>query len=369
MLASDVASLCCVDCGSPLSPPVGLAEDEVVVDAILACPSCGRAFPVLNTVGIFFRRGDLMDFLHPLEIATLREKGWDSCLAAESSHGGNQAQQAVMENWAYQWGELADSWKAEDFEAEGYLGAEAFWSFIPVDKDRVREARVLVCAGGLGRETYHLAKAGPAKILVNEIGVEIYKIARLIPDAGRRLVLMRSDMKALPVPAGSMDVTVCDHALQHVPGHRDAYRSLCQVTRPGGVVAVCVYSHENNWVMTHFIEPMKALFHRLPLKGQRYAALPFAVAIYCLIHGLYKPLGRLARKVLPLYDHMDMWSRQPFLLVWMQCFDLIHAPVSHHFRRAEMEAMARDESMHPLVLRNTNQTLWSLVALRPAQAA
>lgn len=372
MLASDIDHLRCVDCGASLRIVEVKDDDGVIEEGVLECVQCARHYPVIDSVGIFFRRGVLDDFIHPAEVAAIRARGWLRCLEGGSSTDEQHLRQlAVAENWAYQWCELTEGWQREDFEKAGYLGADAFWSFIPVPRELLRDRLVLVTAGGLGREAYHLAKAGPARLFVNEIGVEIYKVKDLLPDAGRRLVLLRSDMMALPLAEGLVDVAICDHALQHLPDHKGAYARLAKATRPGGTVAVCVYSHENNWVMTGFIDPAKAIFHRLPLKAQRLAALPFAAVLYAVIHGLYRPAGALCRRLaarLPLFEHMMMWSRQPFSLVWLQCFDLIQAPVSHHFRRAEMEALAAEQGLMIRTLVNTNGTLWTMVAEVPAAA-
>jgi SAM-dependent methyltransferase/uncharacterized protein YbaR (Trm112 family) len=370
MIASDISFLVCLDCGGGLSLGEAVFDGEVIIEGILRCKVCGREYPILETVGIFFRREVILDFLAPFEVAAIRARGWDGCLDGAVGSGSEHSRLlAVTANWEYQWGELADSWTSENLEGGGYLGPAAFWEFVPIDPARVTGKRVLIAAGGLGREAYHLAKAKPARLFFNEIGTEIYKVRKLVADADLLMVLLRCDILNMPLANGVADVAICDHALQHVEQWQKAYDALLAVTVPGGQIAICVYSHENNFIMTKIIDPAKWLFHKFPLRGQRAVAFPLALVIYLNIWLLYVPLTIMfpvLKRWLPLYKHFMMWKAEPFSLVWMQCFDLVHAPVSYHFRRAEMEELARSNDLRIVTLTNTNSTLWSLIAERPA---
>lgn len=370
MITDDIKYLRCVDCAGELDAHTLVQDGDAIIEGILECTKCHRHYPILETVGIFFRKEVLADFLDPREEEALRQRGWIRCLDSSGAHDDDhQRQRAVAQNWEYQWGEVAGWWQEHDFNQDGCLGADAFWTFIPLARQDIVGKKILVAAGGLGREAYHLAKEKPSRLFVNEIGTEIYKTRSLVEGADRLLILMRSDMIHLPMAANSVDVTICDHALQHVPNHRRAYARLTEVTAAGGRVAVCVYSEENNLVMTHCVEPAKALFHHLPLKGQRYLSWPFAIVIYAVIHGVYgladSLFPSLARR-LPLYPHMMLWRQNSWSWVWLACFDLIHAPVSFHFRREDMENLAAENGLKVLTLVNTNTTLWSMVAERPA---
>lgn len=172
----------------------------------------------------------------------------------------------------------------------------------------------------------------------------------------------------LPLKHGICDVALCDHALQHVLDHRRAFASMAALLRPGGLISVCVYSHENNIIMTHLVEPAKNILRHLPTKALRAIAFLPAVVMHLLARGVYVPAcARFAsaRRWLPLASHMLMWANGTFSTVWCSCFDLLHAPISYHFRREEMLALAHENALTVQTLVNTNSTLWSLVAEKP----
>lgn len=371
MLVSDLHLLCCPDCRGALALGRVLDQDgDVLVNGTLSCPACRFDFPVIDTVVVLFRRGDVRSFLTPRETAFLQARGLHACLGDGADAGGGPDERllATAGNWSYQWNAAVASVKPEDLEGDGYYGAKAFWTFIPVEPASVAGRIALSACGGFGREACHLVRAGAERVILNEIGDEIYHARHFIPDADRRTLLLRSDFSYLPVAAGSVDFAVCDHALQHVINHEAAFSRLVQTVRPGGRAAICVYSRENNVIMTHMVEPAKTVLHRIPLTPLRWLALVPALLVFALIHGLYRPLSRLApalARLLPLASHMLFWAGFDFRTLWLAIFDLLHAPVSHHFPRSQVERMAADNGLEVLRLVNTNGTLWSLIGLVP----
>ncbi|MBF0131756.1 MAG: methyltransferase domain-containing protein [Magnetococcales bacterium] len=360
----------CVECGGSLDLRDATLQDDVVISGRLGCQQCDRVYPVIATVAVCFRRNVLHDYLEPFERDFILEQGWQDCLT--HSEGGHdpwhQKQKDVSDNWSYQWGLVAKNMDQKDFSGRGYHAPEAFWNFVRIPRESVSGKTVLVTCGGFGREAYHLVAAGAETVFFNEIGVEIYQAAKLIPDAGRKLVLLRSDAIHLPLADHSVAFAICDHALQHIPMYTEAFRKLVALTQSGGKTIICVYSWENNFLMTHCVDPSKKVLHKINLKVLRFLALPITAMVFLAAHGFYAPLGRflpnLGRK-LPLFEHMIFWSQFPFPVLWISIFDLLHAPVSHHFRREEVEKLALDNDLVIEELHNTNGSLWSLVGIKP----
>ena len=113
--------------------------------------------------------------------------------------------------------------------------------------------------------------------------ISLYSIRKLIPGDGRNVVLIRSDITHHPVKEEKAEITICDHALQHVLDHKYAFTQMVHSVKKRGLIGICVYSYENNFLMTHLIEPLKRVLHLLPLKGQRLLAFFPAVLLTTLI--------------------------------------------------------------------------------------
>ncbi len=376
MTVDDIKLLCCIKCGGDLNIEKSAVVDDLVVFGLLYCPSCHRYYPILNTVGVFFDEDVLADFLTQEELALIEAHGLGKALPERrperqtdksvSSHHDSVV--AVAHNWEYQWDKVY-AWDAKQLNGDDMFNEAFFWTFIPLDPKILREKVVYIACGGRGREAFHSAKYSPRKIIVNEIGSEIYSIRTLLGDRNSSLLLIRSDVCRSPLKPSVADVCICDHALQHVADHGKGYAEISKALKPGGLVGICVYSHENNFLLTRLVEPAKIILTKLPLPIVRLLALAPAVAIFAAIRLVYMPLERLAplvAKRLPLHDHMIFWSNNAFEVVWLSCFDLLHAPISYHFHRWEVEALAlnQGQAIQKLVL--THGTTWSMIAQRPS---
>ena len=369
MLLDDISLLKCLECGSPLSiETIAALDGEIIINGMLKCCACGTHYPVIEEVGIFFRKKFLTDYLTEHEKKVIVDMGWGKLLTLSSDRSiGEEKQLAVSNNWEYQWLEVLP-WNSEDLEQDNLIGSKVFWTFIPVNQQYVNDKVVFIACGGSGREAYHICKHNPSKVIINEIGSEIYAAKKLLANERQHLLFLRGDVTYHPLKARVADLTICDHALQHVLDYKTAFFRLVDATKSGGKIAICVYSYENNFIMTHIVEPLKRYLHLLPLKVQRVMAFFPALLIYSAIHLFYLPCSKLFSQLatyLPLFEHMMFWAKNDFYLVWTSCFDLIHAPISYHFHKIEVEDLANRNNLQVEKIVHTYGTTWSFVGSKP----
>lgn len=367
MRKSDLAMLCCLECGGDLHIKTAQFDsEENIAFGLISCVSCGRTYPILDHVLLAFKKDVLASYLSVQEVDRLQALGLQEAFVGAQAAGTQEsAQVAVAENWEYQWNEVM-AYDSTRLQGDGLYSAQAMQAFIPIPKENIQNKTVFIGCGGRGREAFHMCALGAGRVLVNELGREIYGILQATGLPPSKVLLIRGDIRCLPIKDGGVDIALCDHALQHVLDHRRGFASLARIVRAGGLVAVCVYSHENNFIMTHMVEPAKALLHKIPLKALRYISLIPSTLCFAIIHTIYVPLDKIAvAGKLPIADHMLFWSRFRFADLWGSIFDLLHAPISYHFRKSELEEMSRDNKLDVRVLINTHKTLWSLVAQRP----
>lgn len=370
MLIEDVKLLECIECHGDLVAVPYEREDNVMRYGILKCGICGRGYPVIDGVGVFFLKKILRHYLSKREKMFMEKMGMKSDFDDESAEldGDQKKQLLVSKNWEYQW-ENVSAFDTGDLirDPEALLGSAAFRKFIPIAPEMIQGRVIYVGCGGRGREAFHIAKCGPSKLIINEIGIEIYSIPKLMPEWQEKMLLLRCDICNSPLKSGSADIAICDHALQHLLDHKLGFSQLVKATKSGGLVSICVYSRENNFIMTGMVEPLKYYLHKIPLHAQRMISVLPAAALYLLIHLVYLPMSRISRKTaqrLPLFEHMTFWSHNNFKELWLSCFDLIHAPISYHFTEQEVRQIVKENYLKLEKLVNTNMTLWSLVAAK-----
>ncbi|MBI2996280.1 MAG: methyltransferase domain-containing protein [Candidatus Melainabacteria bacterium] len=356
----------CIKCRGPLN----LSEDHhykirhnKIELGVLSCSQCGSLYPIMNGIGVFFPNKLLRYYLNEKEKETCCQLGLKYEFLKNELNKIERKQLDVAKNWSYEWNEVYN-YSKEDLDKDDFFGENSFFKFIPITPADFSDKVVVIWCGGKGRESYHISKYKPRLIVVNEIGDEIYGINAILPENAEPL-LIRCDMTNNPLMDGFADYSICDHALQHVSDHRLGFKKILDALKPGGIIAINVYSYENNFLMTHIIEPLKFIFHRFPLKIQQNIARLPAVIIFVLIRFIYIPAKKIFPKQvcekLPLFEHMMFWSKSSFKFFCMTCFDLIHAPISHHFRKFEIQEMAKSNKVIISELTNTHSTTWTLI--------
>lgn len=367
MKISHVELLECIECGGALKLVHGHAphvRDDIIEKGILQCQRCSESFPVIDGVGIFFKNSLLPHFLNDYEKRICDSLDFTIKKTTGDLVDRSLLTKKVADNWSYQWNTMA-AWKKNELEKDDLNGPLNFSKFIRIEPQEYAGKKVVVWCGGCGREAYHISKNGPQLLIVNEIGDEIYRISELI-GKDVNLLLIRCDMLCNPLRSGIVDISICDHALQHVIDRRGAFFTLADVLSQDGTAAVCVYSYENNFLMTHVIEPLKGVIHQMTLGAQKFISIFPAIFIFLLIRLFYLPANHLfpARicKKIPLFDHMIFWSKGGFKLIRISCFDLMHAPVSYHFSKDEMQKLAQQAGLCIDKLINTHGTTWSMTA-------
>jgi SAM-dependent methyltransferase len=251
----------CVACGR-----VGLAE----AGAAWACAGCHARFPVVGGVPRF--------------------------VAAEH----------YAESFGFQWNRFARTQldSARGAEASRQTFAEKTgWSL-----DELRGKRVLDAGCGMGRFAEVCADAG-AEVHAVDLSTAVEAAAR---NLGHRanVHFYQADVMNLPFPEGSFDAIYSIGVLHHTPDTRAAFLRLPPLLKPGGAIAIWVYSTRLRWFIGS--EILRLLTPRLP-KRWLLQASRIAIPLY-YIHRIPK-LGMATAMVLPTSVDPDPEWR------WLDTFD------------------------------------------------
>jgi demethylmenaquinone methyltransferase/2-methoxy-6-polyprenyl-1,4-benzoquinol methylase len=102
--------------------------------------------------------------------------------------------------------------------------------------------RVLDVGAGTGVSTEELSRSGAFAVGL-DLSIGMLRAGR---HAGRRVPLLAGDALRLPFPDATFDAVTISFALRNVVDNEGALRELGRVTRPGGRLVVCEFSHPLN---------------------------------------------------------------------------------------------------------------------------
>ena len=226
------------------------------------CASCGRKFPAVRGVPRFVDAHNYADSF-----------GW-------------------------QWQRYA---KAQLDTTGGSISDEAFRQRTGIHPEELRGKLALDVGCGMGRFAEVATRWG-ARVVGIDLSAACEVAARNLAE--REFVAMQADVFELPFAAESFDCIYSIGVLHHTPDCEKAFKNLPKYLKPGGTIAVWLYSGYNKWY--RFSDLYRKFTHRVsPKTLNRFfrVAVPF---FYYLDRGLRgvplvgRPVAGLVHHVFPV---------------------------------------------------------------------
>lgn len=203
--------------------------------------------------------------------------------------------QTYAESFGYQWHEFSTTQLLPDY-------AEAnFRRKTGLRLEELKGKVVLDIGCGMGRFAEVATRWG-ATVVGIDLSAAVEMAARNLED--RNFLALQADVMALPFAPESFDCIYSIGVLHHTPDAEKAFKNLPRYLKPGGSLAVWLYSGYNKWY--RFSDQYRKVTHRLPIRWL-HAFLRIVVPIlYWLDCGLRaipllgKPLAGIVRYLFPV---------------------------------------------------------------------
>jgi 2-polyprenyl-3-methyl-5-hydroxy-6-metoxy-1,4-benzoquinol methylase len=266
--ANLLAILCCPACRDTL----------VKQQSGYSCSSCGRNFPEVRGVVRFVDQSNYAD------------------------------------SFGYQWRQFN---KTQLDDASRNFSEPDFISKVGLKPEDLKGKLVLDVGCGMGRFAEVATRWG-ARVVGIDLSAAAEVAAKNLAD--RDFVAFQADVFALPFLAESFDCIYSMGVLHHTPDCEKAFKTLPQYLKPGGTIAIWLYSAYNKWY--RFSDQYRKITHRLSprtLHSFFRVVVPF---FYWLDRGLRvipvvgKPVAGLVRHVFPVNRHPDPEARVLDTLDW-----------------------------------------------------
>ena len=244
----------------------------------------------------------------------------------------------TFESFGYEWNTFDDV-RDEDSEfAEVY--------FRDLDMTSL-EGKIGLDAGcGKGRYTRLLAPHLDGLVALD--GSSAVEAAARNLETFPNVLVVRSDLRAVPVAPGSIDLVTCLGVLHHLDDPRAGFGSLVRLLSPSGRILVYLYSRPAQFgarrVALSAAEVFRAVTVRTPHRLLRIVSAPVAALLYVGVVrlgalGQRLGIGPLAR--LPMAGYRG----KPFRSLLLDTFDRLSAPVEHRYLWEELAPWFEEEDL------------------------
>lgn len=247
-----LALLCCPNCRASLNPQ----GDGYV------CPACQHVFP--------------------------QERGITRFVAAEN----------YADSFGFQWQRYA---RTQLDDAANDQSEKDFHRKTGLTPEDLKGKLVLDVGCGMGRFADVATRWG-ARVVGIDLSAAAEVAARNLAD--REFVAFQADVFALPFAPESFDFIYSIGVLHHTPNCEQAVKALPQYLKPGGTLAVWLYSAYNKWY--RFSDIYRKITHRLPartLHGILRVVVPTVNVVDStlrVVPGIGRPLSGFVRHVFPV---------------------------------------------------------------------
>jgi len=230
----------------------------------------------------------------------------------------------TFESFGYEWNTFDD---VRDEDAEF---AQVY--FRDLDVESLRGKTGLDAGCGKGRYTRFLAPHLDALIALD--GSSAVEAAARNLASFSNVVVIKADLRHVPVAPQSMDVVVCLGVLHHLEQPRQGFSSLVRLLAPNGRILVYLYSRPSAFGARRLALSAAALLRsltvRTPHRLLRILSVPVAAVLYVGVvrlgaYGARAGIDRLAR--LP----MASYRGKSFHSLVLDTFDRLSAPVEHRY--------------------------------------
>lgn len=281
--------LVCISCGQGLVCQPSLAEKNDIIEGVLRCSSCDREYPITNGIPRF--------------------------VPADN----------YASSFGYQWNlfrkEQIDSYNGTS------LSVDRFWSETGWNRDEMTRKWVLDAGCGAGR---FLDACSPSNAQV--VGIDISSAidaAKENLDERENVHFVQASIYELPFKKATFDYVYCIGVIQHTPDPEQSLRSIAEMVKPDGEIAVTIYERRKWYTMLfskYWLRPLTKrmkkqtllraietvmpvafpvtdFLFRLPLVGRAFI---FAIPVANYVHE--KQLDRDQRYAWAILDTFDMLS-------------------------------------------------------------
>ena len=295
---------------------------------LFACPRCGDGLAPGDDPepsSVLCPRGHRFPF----------DRGYLDLSGATTSDGTTAR---TFESFGYEWNTFDDV-RDEDSEfAEVY--------FRDLDMTSLQGKIGLDAGCGKGRYTRFLAPHLDGLVALDGSSA-VEAAARNLKSFGNVLVV-RADLRTVPVAPGSIDLVTCLGVLHHLDDPRAGFRSLVRLLAPSGRILVYLYSRPAHFGARRLALSAAGVFRaatvRTPHRLLRLVSGPVAALLYLGVVRLgafgqrvgIGPLGRLP---------MAGYRGKPFRSLLLDTFDRLSAPVEHRYLWEELAPWFEEECL------------------------
>ena len=240
-----------------------------------------------------------------------------------------------------------DSYIEPHPEFKKHVSGTELWLH-PLKRDYFKNKVVLDAGCRIGTHMYHISSFKPKLVIGIDIG-ESVETAFKINQKNHNVLVIQADLYTIPT-SRIFDICYCFGVLHHLPNPEKGFQTLIEKIKLNGKLLFWVYGHDN-YIDRQTIVFLRKLTLNLDMRMVRIISMIYA-SIYFLRIKLHNLQPKNQKKENSWFRYLDKF---PFFAILQYIYDQFSPPISHYYKKNDLEEWFECLSLKKIDMRNFQQ--------------
>lgn len=198
-----------------------------------------------------------------------------------------------------------------------------FNKWISPYKDGFKEKTIIDCGCGSGRNSIWMYKQGAKKIVAFDNNPDTIKIASKNLASFKNTEIIYKDIYKMHW-GNEFDLAVSLGVIHHLEYPEKAIQNIKKAIKPNGKFVMGIYSYEGNEWIVKYINPIRKITSRLPIRLTYFISYFFSIPLYVFIHIFAKG------------EYFEMIKSFPFQHIHLLVTDQLLPRIANYWKKEEV---------------------------------
>jgi SAM-dependent methyltransferase len=253
----------------------------------------------------------------------------------------NQKDKGSAERFGYEWSNYSRI--IPDYETQ-FLK----WVY-PLEKKDFKGKKILDAGCGTGRNSFWPLIYGAKELTAFDYNPKTVGVAKKNLSRFENCRVLYNSIYALDYQ-DEFDISFSIGVIHHLEHPKEAIKSLVRATKPNGIVLIWVYGYEGNEWIVRYINPIRKITSRLPVKLTHLLAYFFSIPLYFYVRA-FKQNNNYLKQL----SKFRFWHIQCIVL------DQLIPKIANYWKKQEALNLFGSQGLTNINIFRVNDNSWTVI--------
>jgi len=222
------------------------------------------------------------------------------------------------------------------------------WIF-PLKKEDFKGKKILDGGCGIGRNSYWPLVYGAKEVVAFDYDKRTVKVAQRNLSKFKNAKIVFNSLYDINFE-NKFDIAFSIGVIHHLADPHKAVSNLSKSLKKNGTLLIWVYGYEGNEWIVRYINPIRKITSRLPVKLTNAVAYVFSVPLYIYIK-LFEPDHKYLRQL----SRFRFWHTHSIV------FDQLLPKIANYWKKEEVLALLEGKGLKDIKIYRVNDNSWTVI--------